>query len=287
MKKTLFFVLVLVVFVLSFTALATHAAKPSDFGLKEGDLISAIFSDDPDIYIINENGYKRLFLNPEIFKFYGHLGGFLNVKLVTPEVRDSFITSSLLRNCESSNEKVYGVDASDEDNGTLHWVNSSGSQAVADDPDFFKKVFCINNREFNWYPRGNELRTVKDVPKYERTNKMITATTQEKLASVSDDELKGIGQVTICHYPSGNRANHQTITVGTPAVKAHFKHGDTMGACDSVTPTPTPTPTPLICEYAAPPAGCSYVNGPNFNPVTLCGKILSCPTPTPTPTPAP
>src|SRR3989338_9937206 len=65
-------------------------AIPSDFGLKECDLISAIFSDDPDVYIINEHGFKRLFLNPEIFKFYAHLGGFTNVKLVTSEVRDSF-----------------------------------------------------------------------------------------------------------------------------------------------------------------------------------------------------
>ena len=50
----------------------SNASKPSDFGLKEGDLISAIFSDDPDVYIINDQGYKRLFLNPEIFKFYYH-----------------------------------------------------------------------------------------------------------------------------------------------------------------------------------------------------------------------
>ena len=86
MKKALFFVLILVVSVL-FSAVSTvNAVKPSDYGLKEGDLISAIFSDDPDVYIINEQGYKRLFLNPEIFKFYGHLGGFVNVRLVTPEI---------------------------------------------------------------------------------------------------------------------------------------------------------------------------------------------------------
>ncbi|MEK7121743.1 MAG: hypothetical protein AAB857_03480 [Patescibacteria group bacterium] len=28
----------------------SNAAKPTDFGLKEGDLVSAIFSDDPDVY---------------------------------------------------------------------------------------------------------------------------------------------------------------------------------------------------------------------------------------------
>src|SRR3989344_14538 len=98
MKKS-----IVMVFVATFllSGLQTNAAKPSDYGLKEGDLISAIFSDDPDVYIINEHGFKRLFLNPAIFNFYGHLGGFFNVKLVTPEVRDAYITSSYFRDCES------------------------------------------------------------------------------------------------------------------------------------------------------------------------------------------
>ena len=39
-----------IILLLSFFA---SAAKPSDFNLKEGDLISAIFSDDPDVYIVN------------------------------------------------------------------------------------------------------------------------------------------------------------------------------------------------------------------------------------------
>src|SRR3989344_9543027 len=144
MKKTIFLatlVLVTVSLFLSNTG-QVNAIKPSDYGLKEGDLVSAIFSDDPDVYIINEQGYKRLFLNPKIFNFYGHLGGFLNVKLVTQEVRDSFITSGLLRDCESNDERVYGVDIDGEDTGQLHWVNTTGEQAVSDDPNFFKKVFC-------------------------------------------------------------------------------------------------------------------------------------------------
>ena len=90
------FGLFLVVF---FSFSLVSATSPSDYGLKEGDLISAIFSDDPDVYIINEHGYKRVFLNPEIFNFYEHLGGFFNIKLVTQEVRDSFPTSGLFRNC--------------------------------------------------------------------------------------------------------------------------------------------------------------------------------------------
>ena len=54
------------------------AAAPADYGLHEGDVISVdgtagTAGYDPDLYIVNELGYKRLFLNPAIFSFYGHL----------------------------------------------------------------------------------------------------------------------------------------------------------------------------------------------------------------------
>ena len=39
-----------------------------------------------------------------------------------------------------------------------------------------------------------------------------------------------------------------------------------------------PSDQPLaICDYAAPPAGCNYVQGPNFNSQTQCGMVLNCP----------
>lgn len=31
-----------------------------------------------------------------------------------------------------------------------------------------------------------------------------------------------------------------------------------------------------ICDYAAPPEGCSYVAGPDYNSQTQCGMVLSC-----------
>nr|HNB50647.1 DUF5666 domain-containing protein [Anaerolineales bacterium] len=37
--------------------------------------------------------------------------------------------------------------------------------------------------------------------------------------------------VTICHIPSGNPSNAQTITVAASAVDAHLAHGDYLGAC--------------------------------------------------------
>ena len=144
------------------------AVAPADYGLKEGDVVSAAGSDDPDVYIVNEMGYKRLFLNPAIFNFYGHLGGFGAVKNVSPATRDAFGTSGLFRNCETNDEKVYGVETTGEDTGMLHWVNTPGSQAVVDDPNFFKKVFCINSSEFSWYSQGTAYTSVNQVPSYSR-----------------------------------------------------------------------------------------------------------------------
>lgn len=148
---------------------SADAAKPSDYGLKEGDTVSAAGSDDPDVYIVNDAGYKRLFLNPAIFNFYGHLGGFANVKNVSSVTRDAFMTSGLFRNCETNDLKVYGVETTGEDTGMFHWVNTTGAQAVADDPGFFQKVFCINTNEFNWYSKGSDYTSVSQVPNYVRT----------------------------------------------------------------------------------------------------------------------
>lgn len=40
--------------------------------------------------------------------------------------------------------------------------------------------------------------------------------------------------------------------------------------------------TSPICDYTPPPTGCNYVQGPNYNPTTHCGMVLSCPVPAPT-----
>lgn len=138
--------------------------------LREGDVVSAAGSDDPDVYIVNDWGYKRLFLNPVIFGFYGHLGGFAKVKNTTSSTMDTIVTSGLFRNCETNDEKVYGVETTGEDTGILHWVNTTGAQAVADDSEFFKKVFCINSNEFNWYKKGAAYASVNQIPSYARTN---------------------------------------------------------------------------------------------------------------------
>ncbi|MBI2677133.1 MAG: hypothetical protein HYX21_04290 [Candidatus Yanofskybacteria bacterium] len=143
-----------------------EAVMPSDYGLKEGDTVSAAGSDDPDVYIVNDWGFKRLFLNPEIFNLYGHLGGFAAVKNVSATTRDAFVTSGLFR--VDGDEKVYGIETTGEDVASLHWVNTSGAQAVADDPNFFKKVFIINAAEKALYTMASEYTSVSQVPAYAR-----------------------------------------------------------------------------------------------------------------------
>lgn len=119
--------------------------------LKEGNLVSANSYGDLDVYTVNISGYKRLLLNPTIFDLYG--GSWSDVKSITPEVRDSFPTSGLFRNCEANDPKVYALEVTGEDTGVLHWVNTTGAQALAQDSQFFKKVFCVNSAEFNWYSK--------------------------------------------------------------------------------------------------------------------------------------
>lgn len=35
---------------------------------------------------------------------------------------------------------------------------------------------------------------------------------------------------------------------------------------------------PPICDYAAPPSGCNYIHGPEYNNINKCGMILKCET---------
>lgn len=139
-------------------------------GLKEGDSVSVGGTSDPDVYIVNQFGYKRLFLNPVIFNMYGHLkNGWGRVRSIIAQARDSFPTSGLFRNCETNDLKVYALETTGEDTAVLHWVNITGDQAVVQDAEFFKKVFCINSKEFNWYSKSSvDFTALSQVPVYSR-----------------------------------------------------------------------------------------------------------------------
>lgn len=140
------------------TAHSALAVSPEDFGLREGDVIRA--EGDVDVFIVNEHGYKRLFVNEAIFGLYGHLG-FDKVSVVTPAVRDAFITSGLFRNCESGDGRVMGLDVISDDVANLRLVES-----VNENTALLQRVFCINNAEQGLYGSGPAYATIEDVPDY-------------------------------------------------------------------------------------------------------------------------
>jgi len=123
--------------------------KPEDYGLQEGNLIRA--EGDFDIFIINQYGYKRLFLNPVIFEMYGHLGSWDDVITVTPATRDAFITSSHYRFVDEN--KVYHMEIGGEDAGILRWLNMTAN-TFAFQGGKAEAIFTINKSEFDWYPMG-------------------------------------------------------------------------------------------------------------------------------------
>lgn len=129
---------------------STEFARPENYGLKEGDLIRA--EGDFDIFIINQYGYKRLFLNPEIFNMYGHLGGWSAVKIVKSTTRDAFKTSNYYRYVNSP--KVYEVEVTGGDTGIFHWLNITGEQFSAGARP--ESIFIINKAELDWYPKGTD-----------------------------------------------------------------------------------------------------------------------------------
>ncbi len=157
------------VFIFSFLFIAgtvSALSKPSDFGLKEGDVITG--KGDIDVFIVNDWGYKRLFLNPAIFGFYGHLG-FAKVKSVNLSTRDSFITSGLFQNCETNDQRIYALEVNGEDTGILHLLNIARVDLLKQDSMFLQKVFCINTREFEWYPKSPISYTlISQIPNYNR-----------------------------------------------------------------------------------------------------------------------
>ncbi len=119
-----------------------YAVQPEDFGLIEGDLIGAYEYGDPDIYIVNKTqvrSYKRIIINPTILSYYGHLGGFNNIKSVTPDQLDAFPVSGFFR--LNGDNKVWCLEVANEDYGILHHISGTDIQSLADDPDFFLKIF--------------------------------------------------------------------------------------------------------------------------------------------------
>ena len=145
---------------------------PRDFGLAEGQFIGSLpYDDDIDVFIINDYCFKRLFLDPKVLGFYGHLAdAFANVRHIQPSVKETFQTSGLFRVCEPPYDpKVYALEITGEDTASIHHVQIDGNVVVDQDPAFFLKVFCINRLEFNYMNKSSTPYTrLEDIPVYSR-----------------------------------------------------------------------------------------------------------------------
>ena len=147
--------------------------NPEQLGLSGDSWVGTVsannYNNDPDVYAVNSFGYKRLLLNPTIFGFYGHLGGFELVSGVVANVRDVLVTSGYVRNCEANDYKVYALEVTGEDTGLLHWVDMTPEQAIDEDPEFFKRVFCIDSLELEWFSIGEDYNSLNQVQIYSRS----------------------------------------------------------------------------------------------------------------------
>lgn len=198
---------------------SAHALpKPSDYGLHEGDIIGAQSSGDPDIFIVNDLGYKRLFVSPQIFALYGHLR-YDGIRPVSSAIRDAFPTSGLFRNCETGGQQVWALEVISEDTAILHAVMVGGDEAVRQDPEFFKKVFCINSREENLYPKsGVAYTSLAQLPRYARgTGTPIPTLTATPSTTVSPTTTP-LATPTPTPTPTATATPMSVSVYGNPAV---------------------------------------------------------------------
>src|SRR3989344_269401 len=99
-----------VFFCLAFSSAQAHVVVyPHEVGLQEGNTVQINDASDPDVFIVNEHGYKRLLLSPQIFSLYGHLR-YGDIRRVGRDILEMFPTSALVRNCETNDPKVYALE---------------------------------------------------------------------------------------------------------------------------------------------------------------------------------
>ncbi len=120
--------------------------------IPEGAIIQA--NGEADVYIIKYaegKAFKRLILNPFVFRSYGHLK-WGNIIRVDKCVLDSFITSNLVRS--SRNGKIYSLSPNGDTGVRIIVKNQAVLQKLGLDP---VSAYEINETDVNSYVGGQDL----------------------------------------------------------------------------------------------------------------------------------
>ncbi len=128
----------------------TDAIAPA-VNIPEGAMIQV--AGDLDVYIVKYAGnkkFKRLILNPSVFKSYGHLK-WKDIIKVDKAALDSFATSTLVR---SENGRIYRLNPSGDNGVRNHIKNMNVFQRLSLDMD---SVYQISTTDENSYGAGQEL----------------------------------------------------------------------------------------------------------------------------------
>lgn len=156
MKKLLF----LFAFLFAFNANAST--------IPEGAIVKT--ANNPDVYIVKYNAgkqYKRLVLNPLVFKSYGHLK-WENLLTVSPSEMDSFLTSDLVRVDGSTD--IYQL-VPEGDNGGKYLLTSTQGYDTS-------SIYTINGTDFGNY-EGRGSRGAKIIQEIVKPTPIIDNTTEE------------------------------------------------------------------------------------------------------------
>lgn len=134
MKKLLF----LLTFLFAFSANASS--------IPEGAIVKTVTN--PDVYIVKYNAgkqYKRLVLNPLVFKSYGHLK-WENLLTISQAEMDSFATSDLVRVDGSTD--IYQLVPEGDNGGKYQLTSTEGYDT--------NSIYTINRTDFlNYVVRGS------------------------------------------------------------------------------------------------------------------------------------
>lgn len=113
----------------------------SQFTRSDGTLVRA--QGDMKVYVVTHN-VKRWIQSSEIMNMYGNLLGWDKIVGITPQERDFYPESFLIR--AAGDYKVYEVST----NGTKQWLNMTAAQFTASGR-MWDRIFTTNDREFAWF----------------------------------------------------------------------------------------------------------------------------------------